>query len=104
MDESYLATMLPMMPTLLRLQLNRCEISDITPILDHLCRPSTAIKSIELCHNRIGIDQAEKFVESLADMHSLTCVNFYINPWYGKGVDEERVKIILRQVSSYWNL
>jgi len=29
---------------------------------------------------------------------------FDINPWYGKGADEERVKTILRQVSSCWNL
>ena len=47
-DDSYLASVLPMMPKLLHLGLMDCELSGITPIINHLRHPSAAIRSISL--------------------------------------------------------
>lgn len=62
---SYLKTMLPRMNALCALTLRGSELYDITPIVDHLCRPNTVIKSILLTLNSIGIDQAENFCNIL---------------------------------------
>ncbi|CAJ1964307.1 unnamed protein product [Cylindrotheca closterium] len=106
-DDSYLASLLPMMPNLLDLDLKSCNLSDISPIVNHLCHPSTAIRTIELCDadEDIGLDQVEYFASHLRDMQSLTDV--YIGLSF-RGDDEndglERFQNILRIFSSCWNL
>lgn len=103
-DGSFLAMVLPRMPSLSELTFQFCGIPDISPIVNHLCRPNTVVKSINLTMNMIGIDQAENFVQSIAEMQSLTDVSINLNDWGGHTDDEERVQNMLRKVSKSFNL
>ncbi|CAJ1964309.1 unnamed protein product [Cylindrotheca closterium] len=105
-DDSYLASLLPRMPNLLDLDLKSCNLSDITPIINHLRHPSTIIRSIGLSANfDIGLDQAEYFASCLDDMQSLTDANICLDLSYCcENDDLERFQKVVRILSNCWNL
>ncbi|CAJ1964277.1 unnamed protein product [Cylindrotheca closterium] len=106
LEDTQLKSILLSMPMLVNLKLQHCEISNLTPIIDHLCQPGAATKYLFLQWNRISLDQVERFVSSLAEMQSLISLDLCINPWDKTDTDDEekRVERVLQTVSQCWNL
>ncbi|CAJ1964273.1 unnamed protein product [Cylindrotheca closterium] len=90
------------------LKVDRCGISNLTPIIDHLCQPSASMRSLSLPSNQIEFDQVERLVSSLAEMQSLTSLDLRFNTWCLEDdtVDNkaERIERLMQTVSQCWNL